>query len=88
MTAWAITVKDWPEIDAVVSAETRGKAHAAAYKAAQDAGYNVAWGSIRVRREYCYGPWEGCLFSGRPIGREYLDRVVFGLSTPAQRTEP
>lgn len=83
MTAWAITVKDWPEIDAVCDAETRGKAHALAFNAAKEAGYRVKWSDIRVRREVCFAPWAGCLFGGnRLVSREYLSKAVFGRNPP------
>ena len=48
MKAWKTTACD---IESIVFAETRGKAHAVTLRAANDAGYRIKWSDVRVLRE-------------------------------------
>lgn len=46
--------------------------------------WDAAWGRINVKREVVYAPWCGCLYDRIPIGRSYLDRAVFGISSSTE----
>lgn len=50
MKAWIVEVEGFPKMYSFYAAPPRGKAHAACHTAANEAGYNVKWTEISVKR--------------------------------------
>lgn len=56
MKAWRVAIRGW-DIKGIVAAETRGKAKYIVKSSGNDAGYQIKFPDINVRREPKYDKW-------------------------------
>jgi hypothetical protein len=80
--AWRVT---FDSTDGIVAAETRGKAHAAAWRTVKELYYKPKWGSIRVRRAPEHDAWAGVDSTGVCWNENLLPGGKYGHRQPACR---
>ena len=56
MKAWRASIRGW-NIEGIIAAETRAKAIYIVYSSGKDAGYQLKFADINVRREPKYDKW-------------------------------
>jgi hypothetical protein len=76
LKAWQTSIKGWTDGDCVVAAYTRGGAIAGCFKAANSAGYDVAFGRFRCRRAPECDEW--ALKQGKPkiVSAEFYNEAA------------